>query len=260
MPSYRYYLRILKDFDYVLLYYSGTVKPLNDQIGDKCAFLPPGVDTLSFCPYPDPPRRVVDVYSIGRRSAATHLRLQKMVDEEGLFYLHDTMAGDQAINSTDHRRLFTNVAKRSRYFIVNPGLIGCQEKRGNQIEIGNRYFEGAAAGTIMVGELPCTPAFENLFAWPDAVVHLPYDSDEIDRVIHELDKEPERQEQIRCTNVVNALMQHDWVYRWETILKAVGLEPLPQLFRRKKRLSAMADAIGHGDAVRSVSTTQRNSH
>src|SRR5258705_1334841 len=33
MPSYRYYLRILKDFDYVLLYYSGTVKPLNDQIG-----------------------------------------------------------------------------------------------------------------------------------------------------------------------------------------------------------------------------------
>jgi hypothetical protein len=258
MPSYHYFWRLLKDFDLVLLYYSGTVKPLQDWLDVKCGFLPPGVDTLLFCPYPNPPERVVDVYSIGRKSFVTHRRLLKMVDEESLFYVHDTVAGNQANDSTDHRRLLANVTKRSRYFMVNPALIDRWDKRGDQIEIGNRYFEGAAAGTIMIGEIPRTPAFDKLFPWPDAVVHLPYDSDEVDRLIHDLDKDTERQEQIRRTNTINALLQHDWVYRWETILNAVGLEPLPELFERKKRLREMAETISPEGVLRSVSMAQRN--
>ena len=77
-----------------------------------------------------------------------------MARETGLFYLHDTIAGSQAINSKEHRALFAKLAKRSRYFIVNPGKIDEPELTGRQIEIGNRYFEGAASGAIMVGERP----------------------------------------------------------------------------------------------------------
>src|SRR5207245_9603073 len=102
----------------------------------------------------NPPKRVVDVDSIGRRSEITHRRLLRMVAKNGIFYLHDSISGDQAIDSKEHRALVARVAKRSRYFIVNPGLIDRPEIRGNQIEIGNRYFEGAASGTIMVGERP----------------------------------------------------------------------------------------------------------
>jgi hypothetical protein len=243
MPGYRYFLDILRRFDFVFLYYSQSVRPLAERTGRKCAFLPPGVDALAFCPFPNPPGRVIDVYSIGRRSAATHQKLLKMAAQDGLFYLHDSVAGDQAIDSREHRALFVNLAKRSKYFLVNPGLIDRPETRGDQIEIGNRYFEGAASGTIMVGERPNNAEFERLFDWPDALIDLPYGSDQIDRVLQELDREPERRERISRTNVAQALLRHDWAYRWESILQTVGLEPTAGLAQRKEDLTRMAEMV-----------------
>ncbi len=151
---YECFLKILSEFDYVMLYYSQSVKPVNRLIGDKCFFLPPGVDTFLFCPYPEPPKRVIDVYSIGRRSEITHQALLRMAKEDGIFYVHDSMNADTAINAREHRHLVANMAKRSDYFIVNPGLVDKPQIRGGQIEVGKEYFEGATAGTIMVGESP----------------------------------------------------------------------------------------------------------
>ena len=251
MDYYRHFVSILKRFDIVVLYYSQSVKPLHERLGNRCVFMPPGVDTIKFCPYPSPPRRVIDVYSVGRRSEVTHQTLLKMAANDSFFYLHDSITGDQSINPREHRALFANVAKRSRYFIVNPGLIDRPDRRGDQLEIGNRYFEGAASGTIMVGEHPNNPQFGQLFDWPDAVVHLPYGSSDVDAVINELDAQPERQDEIRRTNVTRALMRHDWAYRWEQMLNIVGLEPLPELLQRKERLKALAEAAGqHGSVTR----------
>jgi hypothetical protein len=243
MARHRHFLRILANFDVVMLYYSQTVKPLSEQIGRKCVFLPPGIDAILFCPYPAPPKRVIDVYSIGRRSEKTHQRLLRMVRENGLFYLHDSIGGSQAINSKEHRALLANVAKRSRYFIVNPGVIDQPDKRGSQIEIGNRYFEGAGSGAIMVGERPKNEAFERLFDWPEAVIQLPYDSCGIDAVIKDLDGDPERQNRIRRTSVAQVLMRHDWVYRWEAVLKTVSLEPMQGMLERKERLRKLAEVV-----------------
>jgi hypothetical protein len=224
------------------LYYSQTVKPLSEIIERRCVFLPPGVDAITFCPNPDPPERVIDVYSIGRRSEITHRGLLDMARESGLFYLHDSMDGNQAINSKEHRALFANVAKRSRYFVVNPGKIDEPHLRGRQMEAGNRYFEGAAAGAIMVGERPNNEVFEELFDWPDAVSHLAYDSHDIG-VIRDLDADPERGDRIRRTGIVQALMRHDWVYRWEAILKTVGLEPMRRALERKDRLGKLVEIV-----------------
>jgi hypothetical protein len=243
MFRHRHFLRILAKFDVVMLYYSQTVKPLSEQIGRRCVFLPPGLDAILFCPHPDPPKRVVDVYSIGRRSEITHQRLLRMVRESGLFYLYDSIGGSQAINSKEHRELFASVAKRSRYFIVNPGKIDEPDRRGNQIETSNRYFEGAASGAIMVGERPNNEEFERLFDWPEAVTQLPYNSCDIDMVIKDLDADPERQDRIRRTGVVKVLSGHDWVYRWEAVLKTVGLEPMRGVLRRKERLRKLAEIV-----------------
>jgi hypothetical protein len=236
----RYFLKILSKFDYVMLYYSQSVKPVGEAIGRKTFFLPPGIDAFLFCPYPAAPKRVVDVYSIGRRSEGTHQKLLTMVKEDGIFYLHDSIAGGFAINSRQHRALLANTAKRSRYFIVNPGLIDRPDIRGNQIEIGNRYFEGAGSGAIMIGERPDNEEFAKLFDWPDAVQYLRYGSDSIDAIIHELDAQPDRQEEMRRNNVAQSLMRHDWAYRWETVLKTAGLEPMPNLLERKERLKKLA--------------------
>ena len=206
----RYLLRVLARFDFVLLYYSHSVRAVSEAIGRRC-FFSPGVDALLFCPSPASLPRAVDVYSIGRRSEVTHQALCRMVKDRGLFYIHDSIAGNQALNAREHRALFASIAKRSRYFIVNPGLIDLPYRRGQQLELGYRYFEGAACGAIMIGERPTTDPFRDLFDWPDAVLHLPYDSADIDGLIAELDGQQDRQLRIRCANVANALLRHDWV-------------------------------------------------
>src|SRR4051812_29321948 len=247
MAKHRHFMRILAKFDVVMQYHSGTVKPLSELIGRKCIYMPPAVDAISFCPYPDPPARVVDVYSIGRRSNVTHQKLLDMARQSGLFYLHDTIGGSQAINPGEHRALFANVAKRSKYFLVNPGKIDEPDQTGRQVEFGYRYFDGAASGAIMLGEIPDNEVFPKLFDWPDAVTRLPYDSPDIDMVIKTLDADPIRQDRIRRTGMAQALMRHDWVYRWEAILAAVGVEPMQGMLHRKDRLRNLAEAVSrHG--------------
>ncbi len=250
-------LRLLDKFDVIALYYRQSVEPISRRIRSRCIFIPPGVDTIRFNPYPNPPERVVDVYSIGRRSEITHQKLLQMAAEDGLFYLHDSIAGGEAIDSAQHRSLFINVANRSRYFLVNPGLIDRPDIRGEQIEIGNRYFEGAASGTIMLGERPETETFRQLFDWPGALIDLPYDSTHIDEVIHDLDRYPAKIENIRCANLSQALLRHDWVYRWEAILRAVDLTPTPALFARKKQLQQLAGLISDEESQTTAHRDQK---
>src|ERR1041384_4437474 len=193
-----------------MLYYSESVRAVNDVIGEKCRFLAPGVDALLFCPYPADLKRVVDIYSIGRRAQTTHEALLTLAKEKGRFYIHDSVSGTHAYNDKEHRLLFANTAKRSRYFIVNPALIDRQDVRGDQSEMGNRYFEGAAAGAIMIGERPTNKEFWKMFDWPDAVLDLPYGSTEIGKIMDEVESQPEWEDTIRRNNVAQALLRHDW--------------------------------------------------
>jgi hypothetical protein len=250
--NYRNYLRLLDRFDLVLLYYSQSVTPVAERTRSKVVFLPPGVDGFLFCPYPSTPHRAIDVYSIGRRSELTHQKLLQMSDDDGFFYLYDSITGE-AIDTAQHRALFANLAKRSRYFIVNPGLIDRPDIRGHQMEIGNRYFEGAAAGAIMLGECPDTAEFRALFDWPDALIHVPFDSTEINRIIKDLDEQPERQKILRRMSVAQALLRHDWAYRWESILRLAELEPMPQLLQRKEHLHSLAENIMYPNTARVAS-------
>jgi hypothetical protein len=136
-------------------------------------------------------------------------------------------------------------------FDVGPHISYTKDPRIQQLfaeSVDQQYetlqvYLGSAAGAILLGERPENEVFGKLFDWPDALVRLPYDSPEVDEIIHELDLQPERQEMIRRMNVAQALLRHDWVYRWESILESVNLEPLPQLLKRKNRLRSLADTI-----------------
>jgi hypothetical protein len=243
LPAYKYYLDLLAKFDYVMLYYSATVAAANKLIGDRCRFLAPGIDTLLFSPYPSLPKRVVDVYSIGRRSAATHQALLNIARERGRFYLHDSISGSRAINGKEHRALFAAAAQRSRYFIVNPAFVDLTSVRGDQSEIGNRYFEGAAAGAIMIGERPKNQKFDQMFDWPDAVLDLPFGSPDVETIMEEVESQPQWEEKMRRTNVIQTLLRHDWAYRWESVLNTAGLEPMQALLDRKERLKDLAARV-----------------
>lgn len=243
VPKFKGYSSILSQFDYIILNCSASVQPVQDLAKRPCVYLPPGIDAIKFCPYPDLPLRSIDVYSIGRRSQVTHRALLKMAEQKHIFYVYDTILGMQTASPGEHRSLIANMAKRSRYFLVNPGKIDRQFETGGQSVLGFRYFEGAAAGTVMIGEYPETEVFREHFGWPDAVIHVPFDTPNIAEIIADLDSQPARMEQARKSNIVQSLLRHDWAYRWRTVLNMAGLKPRAALTDRLEYLKMLAEDV-----------------
>jgi hypothetical protein len=246
IPSHRDLLRGLRRFDYVFVNSQGTVGPLSDFLQRQCHPLPTGIDTLRFSPLPNPPDRSIDVYSIGRRWEGVHQALLRAVSERQLFYVYDSyqaMATMEPIDHKQHRELFANVAKRSKYFLVSPGKMNRPEETHGQVEIGYRYFEGAAAGAVMIGQAADCEAFRELFPWPDAVIEIrPDGSDTLD-VLADLDSDPVRVSAISRRNATESLLRHDWVHRWKEIFQISGIEPSPAMAAREQRLKSLAKAV-----------------
>ena len=243
LPKLRGHLKLMSKFDYVLLNCSASVQPVQDIIQRPCFYIVPAVDTIRFCPYPNPPIRSIDVYSMGRKSLVTHQALLKMVEQKKIFYIYDTFERMQTLLPRDHRILLANIAKRSRYFLANAAKINYKSETHGQSEIGFRFFEGAVAGTVMIGEHPENEAFRKHFDWPDVVINVPYDTTNIAQILADLDSQPERLERIRKNNIVQCLLRHDWAYRWRAILEMVGLEPRPGLLAREERLRKLAEQV-----------------
>ena len=249
VKKWKGYAKILSQFDYVMLNCAASVQPLQNLIKRPCIYIPPGVDAIKFCPYPDPPERSVDIYSIGRKSKVTHKILLEMAEQRKIFYIYDTMLGTYTAWPQEHRSLIINIANRSRFFLVNPAKIDRRFETGGQDELGFRYFEGAASGAVMIGEHPQTKVFEEQFGWTDSVIRVPFDTPNIADILAELYSQPQRMAQARKRNVVESLLRHDWAYRWSTILKIAGLEPSAALTNRLDHLKKLTNNIEKNNSV-----------
>ncbi len=243
IPLYKYWIRSLRRFDHIFVSARDSVAALSDAIGRPCRWLPDAVDTLRFSPYPNPPARIIDVYSMGRRREEIHRALLKAARRKDIFYVHDTFEGSMSdvLNYREHRDFLSNMAKRSRFFLVAPSRVGIPKETGGQVEVGARYYEGASAGTVMIGHAPESEAFRELFPWQDAVISLKADGSDVLKVLSSLEAEPERISAISCRNAAEALLRHDWVYRWKEILRVVGIEPSPGMKLREQRLRDLAE-------------------
>ncbi|NER45932.1 MAG: glycosyltransferase family 1 protein [Symploca sp. SIO1A3] len=246
IPGWRPILELLKDFDHIFLGVSHATEAVAEITGVPCSYLPPSVDTIKFCPYLPSPHRDIDVCYIGRRSAITHQVLLELAKQKKFFYYYDTAKRFHVLDPNEHRTLLANLTKRSRYLIANKANANEPHKTGKHTEIGYRFFEGAAAGAVMIGEPPATEQFNKYFDWSDAVIPIPFDAPNIGDVIAELDAQPERLEKISQDNVVNSLLRHDWVYRWRQVLEAVDIQPTPQLLDREAHLKHLAEQITLG--------------
>jgi hypothetical protein len=244
IPRYKRWLNALNQFDYVFTGSKGSVSALSQVLDRPCHWLPLGIDALRFSPFPDPPARVIDVYSIGRRYDGVHREILKAAERGKLFYVHDTIANTADVDIQDyqqHRNLLASIAKRSRYFIVAPAKMDDIHETRGQVEIGARYYEGAAAGTVMIGEAPDCEACKELFGWPEAIIQIEPDGSDIMNVLNELDSDPKRMAEIRRRNTKEALLRHDWAYRWTEMFRVAGVELSPRMAARERRLKDVAD-------------------
>jgi hypothetical protein len=243
IPRYKHWLHALKRFDHVFLACRGTVEPLSEALGKKCHWLPGAVDALRFTPYPYPPARPIDVYSIGRRWEKPHQALLQTARRGEMFYVYDTIPSIQfeVHDYRQHRELFANMAKRARCFMVAPGKADLPEETQGQVEIGFRYYEGAAAGAVLIGQPPDCEAFRETFPWEDVVIPVSPDGSNINDVLRRLATDPARLDGISRRNAAEALLRHDWLYRWKEIFRVAEVEPTPGMRARERRLRELAD-------------------
>jgi hypothetical protein len=238
--SWRSYLSVARDFDCFFLNTQSSVDITKGVTQKPTEFIPFGVDSLIFCPYPVNPSRSIDVFSIGRRPAAMHQALLACSQRDGSFYVYDTVSNFSVIDTREHRSLLSQRIKRSRYFISYPAKF---DQNPPAFELGSRYFEGAAGGAILVGMPPTNTTYERYFDWPDAVFPTPPDGSQIIALIADLDRQPERLARVRRDNVINSLLRHDWVYRWRQIQEHVGVPVSSGTLERQGYLTRLANQI-----------------
>ncbi|PZO23303.1 MAG: hypothetical protein DCF25_00445 [Leptolyngbya foveolarum] len=245
IPALANFMPFFNQFDLLCVGTFHILPAISQMASCPCMFLAPGIDTLKFYPNLEANNRSIDVCSLGRRSAITHRALLEMAAQKPFFYYHELTSGSvqRLSNHSTHRTMTANLLKNSRYFITNhakanlPGLITSDS------EIGYRFFEGAAAGTVMIGCPPQGEHFKRYFDWPDAVIPIRFDEPNINEIISELDARPNYLKRVQINNVVNSLRKHDWVYRWEQVLQKLGLLPTRAMAVRQTRLKVLASDL-----------------
>ena len=247
-----YLLELLAQFDQIYLATGNSVAEVGRIVGRPCNQLPMAADVLRFSSWPDPPARCIDVCNIGRRSEITHAALVKLAAARKIGYYYDTIT-QQGVNAKqrifhvkdhrEHRLLLAQILQRSRYYIAHRSRINEPEYTGNNEEFSGRFFEGAAAGTILIGQAPRSEIFRTMFDWDDAVIPMPFDCPDIGQKLAELDADSQRLAAIPARNIGNAALRHDWLHRLQAVYTRFSLPPTPGMNDRDQRLLALANSI-----------------
>jgi hypothetical protein len=244
-----YLLELLSTFDHVFLGHRHCVEDVMRITGRPCTYLPLAVDVSRFTPPSLDQPRLIEVCNIGRRSPATHQALLDEAERRRSFYYYDTVAASgvdlkhrtfRVDSPQEHRRMLATILKHTSYFIANRSYVNKPEFLAGRDEISSRFYEGSAAGTVMIGEAPRTEEFKRQFDWPDAVIHVPFDSPDIGRILGDLNDDPERLRAVRRNNVREAALRHDWLHRIQMVFDTVGLEPTEKMRARAKWLDQIA--------------------
>jgi hypothetical protein len=259
-----YLLELLSAFDHVFIGHRHPVKDVARITGRPCSYLPLAVDVLRFAPPSWDQPRPIDVCNVGRRSPVTHQALLDDAERRHSFYYYDTVAasGSDLKDRTfrvdsphEHRRKLATLLKHSRYFIANRSYVNRPEFTAGRDEISARFYEGAAAGAVMIGEAPRTEEFKQQFDWPDALIHMPFDSPDIGGILADLNGDPSRLRAIRRNSVRQAAQRHDWLHRILLVFDTLGLAPTEKMRARAKQLERIEwTALASGsDEIRSES-------
>lgn len=243
LDSYQPFFAKLSAFDHVFVSFDSTVEAFNKALGNKCHYLPCGVDAELFAPLSGDTQRSIDFFWPGRRTPAAHQSLVTFADHTNRLYLFDTLDNLHTLNHREHRKMHARILKQTKYFFVNKAKFDEPHLSANQEIFGSRFFEGIAAGAILVGMPPQSDEFKSHFDWADAVIEVPLSNgDDVIASLGRLDQEHSRILATRESNIRNALRRHDWLYRWENILALCDLPTTPKSSERRRRLRELSDS------------------
>jgi Glycosyl transferases group 1 len=257
-------LAILNLFDIV---YSGTWTSLaffQSIVRPPVRYLAYGIPALEMMPASTDRERTIDVYAMGRRLPALHDQLLREMRSGSINYVFDSFDSSVPFikDFAGHCSSKAQCLKQTKFF-PNFGIRSFQSRElelaGADDSITYRCYEGAAAGTVMFGSAPTSPDYALMFDWEDAIIPAPASGCDYLDFLHGLVAQTDRMNAIRRRNVSNALLKHDLAYRFEAILKDLGMAAHEKLEERKQALLGAADRIGRptqlGEATATTTTS-----
>jgi len=247
--------RILNQFDHVVSGFYHTAEALSERLDTRVDYMPHSVDAELFNPFNGArlKPRSIDACAVGGMDTGAHDALWSWAERTGHHYSFTTTGGAPlSVSPKVHHHYLSQTLQRSKYFFTFLAKRWATGQRNAQEEFGSRYFEGAAAGAVQLGDIVSSnPGFVASLDWDGAVVAADYFSTDLPELITHLESNGQWIETVRRANVANCLTRHDHLHRWAGMLEAAGLTETPGVVARRSRLQEQANALRKAPALAS---------
>lgn len=203
--------------DYVFFCFKQTYEHYKDIY--NCFWVPQSADLTIFRDENLPKTRMF--MSMGRVNEEIHARILEYMKVNDIEDIRENYVYRKDRNEEifpDIHDLVTEI-NRTKYFVSVPKCYENFKRTGNVCGITARYFEAMACKTMIIGRKPIT--IEELFS-EDSMIEFNEDLSNFNRLIDEMEANPDRYNEIVNKNYECLMNKHTWQHRAKQILEIIN--------------------------------------
>jgi hypothetical protein len=213
--------RTIKKINHLFVPFSRSARDFERVYQIPVHYMPMGVDAKKYGGYDE--RKIIDVNGYGRQYGPLDKILSERFNQpdSNRIYHHTSHQHTSVIHDVyAHRRLFWQQLRKSRIALAFDPLYADLNNRFPFSFVGQRWFESAAAGCVIVGKRPICDDMYDLFDWPSATIDLPDNASDMADFIDNLLNDP-KLEEIGRNNSKQCLSRHDWRLRLDDMISCL---------------------------------------
>lgn len=256
--------RALARMDRIFVGIENSVEKITRDLSIETTYLPMAANVLEISarPFKSGVDRPIAISGFGRQHTETAEALCDRFNrpESDTLFFHNTASGGASAPDRErYRATFWQILRKSQISLAFDHFHANRNNAAEHSYVGPRWFEGLAAGAVIVGKAPPSPDKARLLNWADSTIELPDDPAEAPEFVAQLLADPERLRAASKANLIGMLRQNDWRHRLAEIFEQIGLSRGARFDERLAELDARANQldtdinIGKQDQVEKIS-------
>lgn len=240
--------RAMTHLDHIYVGIKDDVGKIQDDLSLPVSYLPMAADVLSAraTPFESDAERPISVAAFGR----VHNRISNAICDQfntpgsRHIYLYNGVNGNaEPADKLRYRATFWHTLRRSRLCLAFDHFFANEKNTAEHSYVGPRWFEGLAAGTVIVGKAPPKEKQHSLLDWKDAAIDLSNDDEKAAKEILDLLSDSGRLKAASRENLANMNRRHDWRQRLADIYADRELPLNPKFAQRLNELDQRAKSF-----------------